>query len=685
MGRTAVAVRSAGLAALALGWAGRAVWALTDVPDQLYSLYTLGKTLTAVSDHLPSPAPSVLTSRLAGADFSTLTPALQRALLWDLGLVFTGDYKALVQVKTVCGQPMSSIFLDVEVVELAADCDLVVCNARSVNFAYPNCSTESVASIARCAVDATDALSTITDNPIWSEDGKIDAVSSYQIFRFEGDASDSSTSSSSSSSSNASSTTAIYTINEQPGISMVDELSCPNQATFVVPCLVLTSDDTESVSESSWCEPVNGVLVDLWLAQEVAALTEGKASEKWMSVAIVFISATGVLIISLVGMAARYYSIKKKAKTTSQLSSELSPSSQPDGVQYAFLSTGVPPSADADNKKANRARLHSRKSRLESKSASMSPTSSTSGDVQSANSEICRRSQALSAFCDDKELLLKKISYRSLRFDKMIAKGANGEVWRGEYAHQEVAIKRLLVEMREDIRCVEYFAKEIHLASILEHPNIVRFIGVSWRLLPELSMVSEFLPHGDLAHYLASPASKQLTWKNEKISLATDIANALVYLHSLVPVIIHRDLKSLNVLLSDAYEAKLSDFGLSRERTFEETMTSGVGTLLWSAPEILRGDRYSEKADIYSYGVVLSELDTCLPPYKLNEELARGKTKSFELLPMIRNGRISPKFTDGVPPSVLTLAQLCLDQNPDRRPNAMQIVYILQSKVQPTL
>lgn len=684
------------VSALTLTLAPKPAAALVDVPAQLYSKYISGEAVASVADIMPATLPSVLTDKLDGADFSELSTYLQRALLWDLGLVFTGDNATLVQVLTVCGSPMSSVFLNQASVELGAGCSIAVCNAQSVYFAAQNCSLETISEVAQCAVEENSAVTAISNNPVWSQDGTIGPESLYQVFYYPVNANNSDVSSSSSSESDAESTdgssstsgnasssdTKIYTINEQGDVYMVDDHSCPPKAISISPCIVLTAAEVETV-DVSWCTPKAGGLVDLWLAQEVAALDESKSSEKWMSIAIVFISACGLLLLGIFGWTYRYRSRAMATKSSSRLASSRSPTSTPNAVQYAFIEEDIA-AANLDDEQKKRAH-RGRKSWLESKSTAKSPESSTSGGVQQANAEICQRSPTLAAFCDDRELLIKKISYRTLRFEKLIAKGANGEVWRGEYDHQEVAIKRLLPEMRDDIRCIEYFSKEIHLASILEHPNVVRFIGVSWRLLPELCMVSELMPQGDLAHYLASPESKQLTWKAEKLALATDIANALVYLHSLMPVIIHRDLKSLNVLLSDTYEAKLSDFGLSRERTFEETMTSGVGTLLWTAPEVLRGDRYSEKADIYSYGVVLSELDTCLPPYKLNDELARGKTKSFELLPMIRNGRISPKFSDSVPPGVLALAQLCLDQNPERRPNAMQIVYILQSKVLPSL
>uniref|UniRef100_H3G6I1 Protein kinase domain-containing protein n=1 Tax=Phytophthora ramorum TaxID=164328 RepID=H3G6I1_PHYRM len=89
---------------------------------------------------------------------------------------------------------------------------------------------------------------------------------------------------------------------------------------------------------------------------------------------------------------------------------------------------------------------------------------------------------------------------------------------------------------------------------------------------------------------------------------------ALTYLHSCAPPVIHRDLKSSNILLNQAMDAKVTDFGISRER-IDATMTAGVGTSLWMAPEVMLGERYDDKADMFSFGVVLSELDQHTTPY----------------------------------------------------------------------
>lgn len=120
---------------------------------------------------------------------------------------------------------------------------------------------------------------------------------------------------------------------------------------------------------------------------------------------------------------------------------------------------------------------------------------------------------------------------------------------------------------------------------------------------------------GRLKGLLDSDQAKRLTWVNRKCQIAIEIADALEYLHTLDPKLIHRDIKSRNVLIDSQMGAKLSDFGISRDRSVTETMTAAVRTCLWMAPEVIVSGHYTESADIYFFGVVLSELDTCKTPF----------------------------------------------------------------------
>ncbi|GMF33825.1 unnamed protein product [Phytophthora lilii] len=161
------------------------------------------------------------------------------------------------------------------------------------------------------------------------------------------------------------------------------------------------------------------------------------------------------------------------------------------------------------------------------------------------------------------------------------------------------------------------------MTATMEHPRIVSFVGVAWDSLSDLCVVTEYMDGGDLRSLLDNyvETGRAVGFNREKITIALHVCHALVYLHSLDPIVIHRDLKSRNTLLNRAMEAKLTDFGIPRER-LDRTMTAGVGTSLWMAPEVLMGERYDDKADMFSFGVVLSELDVHALPYafaKANE------------------------------------------------------------------
>ncbi|KAJ8525401.1 hypothetical protein ON010_g15713 [Phytophthora cinnamomi] len=186
-----------------------------------------------------------------------------------------------------------------------------------------------------------------------------------------------------------------------------------------------------------------------------------------------------------------------------------------------------------------------------------------------------------------------------------------------------------------------------------------------------------YMAKGDLYGFLKRRQG-QLNWRDHKIFLAEDVADALGYLHGLSPKVIHRDLKSKNILLDDAFRAKLSDFGISRERSVEDTMTAGVGTIYWTAPEVLMGKKYTEKADIFSFGIVMSELDTHSVPYSDKRDNSGKKLQGMKIVQMVIRRNMRPTFSEDCPPLVKELADRCLDSDPDVRPSAMELLRIIQ-------
>ncbi|RLN88325.1 hypothetical protein BBJ28_00012446 [Nothophytophthora sp. Chile5] len=279
-------------------------------------------------------------------------------------------------------------------------------------------------------------------------------------------------------------------------------------------------------------------------------------------------------------------------------------------------------------------------------------------------------------------LVKYRVPATEVQIERSIAKGGFGIVFLAVYQGRPIVVKKILPEKATDDRCLSAFIDEIKLSSTLSHAKIVRFIGVSWSMLSDMAVLMEYMPNGDLDMLLKQQHQRQVEFPNEfdwyqnsavlpaKATLALDVLEAIVYLHSFPSPIIHRDLKSKNVLLSATYEAKLSDFGISREWQVDATMTAGIGTMAWIAPEVLRGERYTEMADIYSFGVILSELATCIKPFE-------GVTNALIVLKVTSEEK--PDLGTTCPEDIRELADRCLSYNASDRPSASVAHYELRT------
>ncbi|KAF1316731.1 Tkl protein kinase, partial [Globisporangium splendens] len=271
------------------------------------------------------------------------------------------------------------------------------------------------------------------------------------------------------------------------------------------------------------------------------------------------------------------------------------------------------------------------------------------------------------------ELVSFRLDETEVLLTRKVSSGAFGVVWLGHYHGQPVAVKRMIDGEEESLA----FSREILTMSRLVHPKIVRFIGCTWTNGKDLGGVTEYMDGGDVRTLLEN-RKIDLSWRREKISMAIDIAEALSYMHSLNPKIIHRDLKSRNVLLNSAMVAKLSDFGLSRNRTYEETLTAGVGTVRWTAPEVMLGENYSEQADVYSFGVVLSELDTREIPFEeKSSSRAGGGQPDMAIVIKVAKGELRPSFAPDCPEVILKIAKACLQFDPALRPSSAAVTHML--------
>ncbi|EGZ28879.1 hypothetical protein PHYSODRAFT_537479 [Phytophthora sojae] len=248
------------------------------------------------------------------------------------------------------------------------------------------------------------------------------------------------------------------------------------------------------------------------------------------------------------------------------------------------------------------------------------------------------------------------VDFKELQIEEMIGQGAFGTVHRAKWRGTAVAVKILVCQhLTADI--LEEFEAEVQIMTILRHPNICLLMGACLEP-PTRCLVIEYLPRGSLWNVLRQDVVIDMT---KQYGFARDTALGMNYLHSFQPPILHRDLKSPNLLIDSSYALKISDFGLARVRAHFQTMTGNCGTTQWMAPEVLAAEKYTEKADVFSYGVVIWETITRQCPYE-------GLTQIQAALGVLNNN-LRPTVPENCPPLFKKLMTLCWVSSPEQRPS----------------
>jgi len=218
------------------------------------------------------------------------------------------------------------------------------------------------------------------------------------------------------------------------------------------------------------------------------------------------------------------------------------------------------------------------------------------------------------------------IQYDELSIGRELGRGGFGVVYQGTWRMTDVAVKELLLGQLTDDACKEFEA-EAQKMKELRHPNIVQFLG--YCISPRPCIVMEYMPRGSLYQLLRNRQA-EILW-DARMRIALDIARGLAYLHA--EKIVHRDIKSTNVLLTEG-KACLADFGLARVKTdslaISTESTQAAGTLRWMAPELFSPRAvYTRKSDVYSLGWVLWELASRRIPFEnaTSNELIRMRVK----------------------------------------------------------
>eukprot|EP00850_Spirogloea_muscicola_P002891 SM000011S19069 [mRNA] locus=s11:735548:742476:+ [translate_table: standard] len=267
-----------------------------------------------------------------------------------------------------------------------------------------------------------------------------------------------------------------------------------------------------------------------------------------------------------------------------------------------------------------------------------------------------------------------EIPWEDIIIGDRIGLGSYGEVYRGDWHGSEVAVKKFL---EQDVQgaALEEFRGEVAIMKRLRHPNVVLFMGAVTRP-PHLSIVTEFLPRGSLYRLLHRQHANSTIDIARRLRMALDVAKGMNYLHSSNPPIVHRDLKSPNLLVDKNWVVKVCDFGLSKikNHTFL-TSKSTAGTPEWMAPEVLRNEPSNEKSDIFSFGVILWELATLEKPW--------GQLNPMQVVGAVGFQQRTLPLPDTVEPGIADIINACFKIEASERPSFTEIMAQLKPLQRP--
>lgn len=278
--------------------------------------------------------------------------------------------------------------------------------------------------------------------------------------------------------------------------------------------------------------------------------------------------------------------------------------------------------------------------------------------------------------------LMKESQYKIT--NKVIGSGSYGVVFEGKRTYrphrqvneitEDVAVKVLKGDIASQ-KEQKAFLREIEILVRCKHESLLSITSFS---LPnsqgEIRIITPLFKHGNLHNVLdcrrrglASLPDIENFDGTKKMCNAFGLACGMAYMHQ--NKIVHRDLKTENVLIDDDFYPKVCDFGFAKILNEDLTRTKDVGSPLYMAPEQIRGEEYFHKVDVYAYGMILYEIYTDEVPFS-GEEFAKSEMRLFDA---VVNG-IRPKMDDSVPPKIQELILSCLHDSPDQRPDFVDIV-----------
>ena len=267
------------------------------------------------------------------------------------------------------------------------------------------------------------------------------------------------------------------------------------------------------------------------------------------------------------------------------------------------------------------------------------------------------------------------IKSNTIKILRKIGEGNSSDIFLGIYRGIEIAEKRLHLNKEKNIT---EFKREVSSFISLNHPYLLIFFGVIAEP-KHLSIITEYCPGGNLHELLYKKKHIYLSWKIRKEFLL-QIAIGMNYLHTNNPPILHRDLKSLNILLTneiknstDITDIKIADLGLSVVNEKKNLSNERIGTCHWMAPEVIVCQRYTTKSDVYSFGIIIWEVCTREMPYdNINKETILYRVS-------VNRERPSKKrIPNDTPVKLKELMERCLEHEPNKRPSFENIINIIK-------
>ncbi|CAN8062132.1 unnamed protein product [Agarophyton chilense] len=257
------------------------------------------------------------------------------------------------------------------------------------------------------------------------------------------------------------------------------------------------------------------------------------------------------------------------------------------------------------------------------------------------------------------------IDSNDVEIGKTIGHSSFGTVNEGRFNGTKVAVKTIHHGSGSnplDGSCT--FRKEAELNCKLRHPNIVLFMGIAMEP-SKICIVTELMSRGNVRDLLVSKVKgklRRLDWSLRQ-QWALDTAQGMAYLHSLRPPMIHRDLKTTNLLVDKGMNVKICDFGLSR--FMSDKLMTAVGTVHFAAPEVLNHEKYTEKADLFSFGTVMWELYT-------RKCIFRGLPQ-IEVYSQVVSGNM-PDVDENCDARYRALMKECWATDPTKRPSFREVI-----------